>query len=186
MRFDRCLKCNISFEKLKPLLKDFYHNIDEPVFVAIHVPLSRKEEGEMKQDGRSILHEEVLYMGEAKKEQVDKILYDYGDIILNDGMSKFAVASIPSKDEIFIEKYKITYLYGRDLDKHTELMKKYSIRETESLVTAWDTFSPEHPGRCSRIDINGIDIYYVVNELKKLGMYRAKVIETGKGSFMPA
>lgn len=136
------------------------------------------KEEKLRGEGQEGIHEEILYLDGYKIVQIDKIFNKYGELLLNDGMSKFAVASHVTQDEIFIEKYKVTYIYSKKLEKYIEMMKRYKIKETKKLVTAWNTFSREHPGRCSRIEINGIDIYDVAEELKKQGMYRAKIIES--------
>lgn len=45
-------------------------------------------------------------------------------------------------------------------------------------VRLTNTFSQETPGECRRVSINGFDVYDVAEQLKKQGMYRAKIIES--------
>ena len=38
------IQANISFEKLKPLITEFYQSIPEPLFFVLQIPLSIQEE----------------------------------------------------------------------------------------------------------------------------------------------
>lgn len=51
-RKDNSLICNISFEKLKPILEEFYHGLDQPLFLALHVPLNQRRKIEGRGSGR--------------------------------------------------------------------------------------------------------------------------------------
>jgi enolase len=107
------------------------------------------------------------------------IMQAYGDIILNDGLSKFGVASEASRDEIFIAKYKIVYIFSKSIEKYVPLLRKYGLEEKEKLVTAWETFSKQTPGICRSVNINGNDIYNVRDKLAEHGMYKGQIREEG-------
>ncbi len=177
--FEKCENAiffHISFEKIRPLLADFLRHIDEPVFLAIHLPLTEQEEKEIR-DPDGYPHDEILYLDGCSRAEMAEILSKYGEVMLHDGPSQFAIASHTSKDEIFIQKYKIICIYSKQIDNYAELMKKYGITQTKTLVTAWDTFSEENPGACSSVTIDGKYMYDVVEELKQKGMYRAKIVK---------
>ena len=55
-----------------------------------------------------ILHQEVCYLDGQTRNQIDSILNSYGEILLEDGISQFAIASHVNHEEIFIQKYKLT------------------------------------------------------------------------------
>jgi hypothetical protein len=174
-RYSHGFMCNISFEKLEPLVKEFYRGLDDPVFLAIHIPLNQHEEKRFRGAAKEHFHDEVLYLDGCSVGQIDLIMQAYGEILFCDGMSKFAVASHVSKDEIFIEKYKLVYIMSENSDKYIPLLNKYGIIEKETLDTVWKTFLPEYPGECRRIRIKGKDIYYVVKKLREQGMYTGKI-----------
>jgi hypothetical protein len=92
-------------------------------------------------------------------------------------MSRFGIASHETSDELFVEKYKIIDIYSKNIKNYLSLMKKYSTDETKILITAWHTFSNENPCKCTKVIIDNKDIYDVVEELKKIGMYSAKVVK---------
>lgn len=175
--YDNDVYANVSFENLKPLIEEFYNTIDEPMFLALHVPLSQKEEQKYIKDGCTGFHEEIFYLNGCTRAQINFLFQTYGEILLNDGMSKFAIASHKTKDEIFVQKYKVVTIYGQNRLKYISLLEKYNLTQTDNLKTVWDTFSEQCPGECRRIFKNGKDIYSIVDELKQYGLYSAKVIK---------
>lgn len=174
---EKGLLFNISIEKIKPLIQDFILNLCEPLFLFIYAPLIENEEKELRKKNSDSFHSELLYLDGQTKKQIFEIITLYGELLINDGLSQFGIASHKSGDEIFIRKYKIIEIYSNDVKQYIHLMEKYSITETENLITAWDTFSRDFPGECSKVTVNNQNIYDVVEILKKRGMYRAKIVD---------
>ena len=173
---EQCVRANISFEKLNPMLTEFYHSLPEPLFFVLQLPLSIHEERKMGDS--NTFHQEVCYLDGQTKSQIDDIMEKYGQILLEDGMSQFAVASHVNNEEMFIQKYKLTAFYSSFPRRFIPFLKRYGLTETDNLITVWNTFSQETPGECRRVSINGFDVYDVAEQLKKQGMYRAKIIES--------
>ncbi len=171
------IRFNISFEKLEPLFHDFLDGLNEPVFLILHVPLNQKQEEKLQTTEKRSIHSEILYLDGQTKKQITEILDTYGQLLFNDGMSKMGVASHNNGDEIFIQKYKVVAIYSKNIERYAFLMKKYNIEKTNRLITPWDTFSPEHPGRCNRVTFNDMDVYDVVEKLKEQGLYQSKIVE---------
>lgn len=172
----KSIYANISFEKLKPILTEFYHNLPEPLFFVLQLPLFIHEE--RKLGDSNTFHQEVCYLDGQTKSQIDDIIEKYGQILLEDGMSQFAVASHVNNEEIFIQKYKLTAFYSSSPRRFIPFLQRYGLTETDNLITVWNTFSQETPGECRRVSINGFDVYDVAEQLKKQGLYRAKIIES--------
>lgn len=172
----KSIYANISFEKLKPILTEFYHSLPEPLFFVLQLPLFIHEE--RKLGDSNTFHQEVCYLDGQTKSQIDDIIEKYGQILLEDGMSQFAVASHVNNEEIFIQKYKLTAFYSSSPRRFIPFLQRYGLTETDNLITVWNTFSQETPGECRRVSINGFDVYDVAEQLKKQGMYRAKIIES--------
>ncbi len=166
---------NVSYEKLSALVTNFYQALPEPLFLVMQLPLSIDEENKMGFE--EILHQEVLYLDGQTQSQIDTIMTSYGQLLLSDGLSQFAIASHQSHEEIFIQKYKVVSIYSETPERYAVLLTKYGLHKTDHLITAWDTFSKDYPGDCRRICIEGLDAYNVADILKKQGMYRAKIIE---------
>ena len=127
------IRANISFEKLKSLLTEFYQSLPEPLFFVLQLPLSIQEERQLGHD--KILHQEVCYLDGQTRDQMDSILNTYGQILLEDGMSQFAIASHVNHEEIFIQKYKLTDLYSPSPRRFIPLLQRYGLTETDHLYT---------------------------------------------------
>lgn len=171
------IRLNISFEKLLPLIKEFLALLPEPIFLFIHLPLKKQEEDKLHKPGEFKLHSEILYLDGQTKKQIAEILDQHCNILLNDGLSQFGISSHKTGDEIFIQKYKIVSILSKNINSFIPLIENHDVVKTTTLVTAWDTFTQEAPGISTSVIIDGKDIYYVIEELKKLGMYSAKIVE---------
>ena len=146
------ITANLSFEKLSDFVHSFYAELDEPLFLAIHP------------DAES---DEVWYLDGMTKKQLTMILDGYGELLYQDGLSAFAIGSLTTEEELFVQKYKVLSIYSE-----TPLLKKYGMEPTGHLVTAWDTFSEEKPGAAERLEIAGQTVPDMIKELCKIGMYK--------------
>ena len=134
------LTCNLSFEKLPDFVRSFYAELEEPLFLAIHP------------DAES---DEVWYLDGMTKKQLTLILDGYGELLYQDGLSAFAIGSLATEEELFVQKYKVLSLYSPRNGRFEALLEQFGAVPTAHLVTAWDTFSAEYPGSASRLEIAG-------------------------------
>ena len=174
---NHCIQLNLSFEKIRPLLYDFLEQLEEPLFFVLQLPLSPQEEAKLRKRDTDPLHQMVSYLDGQTREEIRDILNQYGDLLLNDGISQFAIASHKTKEEIFIRTYKLINIYCYHPEKFNDLLEKYGLNQTDNLFTIWDTFSNETPGKAYLVTMNGINVYDVYNELVNIGMYDAKIID---------
>jgi len=174
---DSSILFNISFEKLRSLIYKFVEQLSEPLFFVLEIPLSEKEESELRENTSCPFHKKVCYLDGQSKEQIMEIFALYGELLLNDGISQFAIYSHATKDGIYIQKYKIASIFSHEPTKYIELLESFNLAQTKNIVTVWDNFSSETPGQVQRIEIDGINIFDVYDELVKKGMYIAKVVE---------
>lgn len=172
---NQCLRANISFEKLQPLVTEMYQSFPEPLFFVLQLPLTAQEEQQTGQNG--ILHQAVYYLDGQTQKQIDSILDSYGEVLWGDGISQFAIASHANHEEVFVQKYKLTDLYSAKPRRFIPLLERYGLEEAEHLVTVWDTFSQDAPGQCRRLCVKGLDAYEILERLQRRGMYKAKIIE---------
>jgi len=174
--FDNRILFNISFEKLETFIDEFVTQLVEPLFFVLELPLSRDEESEVRMKDTDPFHKKVCYLDGQSRKQIKEIFNLHGELLLNDGMSWFAVYSHDSNDGIYIQKYKVASIYSYEPTKYAGLLKRYGLDETEKLFTVWDTFSYETPGEALKIEIDGRTVYDVYSDLQKLGMYVAKIV----------
>ena len=151
------ITCNLSFEKLSDFIHAFYALLTEPLFLAIHP--------DAEQD-------EVWYLDGMTKKQLTMILDGYGELLLQDGLSAFAIGSLATEEELFVQKYKVLSLYSPNIRRMEKLLARFEVPRTDEIVTAWDTFSEKHPGEAQRLEIAGMTVPDVIADLQKIGMYK--------------
>ena len=118
------------------------------------------------------LGDEVWYLDGMTKKQLTMILDGYGELLYQDGLSAFAIGSLTTEEELFVQKYKVLSIYSETAKRFVPLLKKYGMEPTGHLVTAWDTFSEEKPGAAERLEIAGQTVPDMIKELCKIGMYK--------------
>ena len=151
------LTASLSFEKLADFVRAFYTRLDEPLFLAIHPDADT---------------DEVWYLDNMTKKQLTMILDGYGELLYQDGLSAFAVGSLATEEELFVQKYKVLSIYSPQIARFARLLEQYGAVRTNQLVTAWDMFSAEHPGEARRLEIAGMTVPDLIKELQKIGMYK--------------
>ena len=69
------------------------------------------------------------------KKQLTMILDGYGELLYQDGLSAFAIGSLTTEEELFVQKYKVLSIYSETAKRFVPLLKS----------TAWsrpDILSP--------------------------------------------
>lgn len=165
---------NIGVDKLRAVLEDFILMHSEPLFFILELPTNAFEEeldknGEIKQ-----FHKDVYYIDGCSRENAADLLDQVGEMLIQDGMAEFGFGGHESGDEIMICKYNLVILFGKEIGKYHDFLKKRGIPQTEELITAWDTFSQEAPGSCQMYSIDGRDVYDIPELYKTWGMYLAE------------
>ena len=96
----------------------FYAELDEPLFLAIHP------------DAES---DEVWYLDGMTKKQLTMILDGYGELLYQDGLSAFAIGSLTTEEELFVQKYKVLSIYSETAKRFVPLLKKYGMERPDIL-----------------------------------------------------
>jgi len=174
--YENSILLNLSFEKLEALVNEFCGLLSEPLYFVLEIPLSQQEESELRKDDTHPFHKKVCFLGGQSKDQIKAILREYGALLLNDGMSQFAVYSHAARDGIYVQKYKVVSIYNDRPTGYIEFLKRYGLAQTDKLLTVWDTFSHETPGEARKVEIDGNSIFDVYAELIKAGMHVAKIV----------
>ena len=168
---------NLSFKKLRSFVDDFIDGLVEPLRFVLEIPLKKDEEDELRKSNTDPFHKKICSLDWQSKAQIVDLMNNYGELLLNDGMSNFAIYSREPNDGIFVQKYKIISIFSQNPAKFIDFLDKYDLCETERLVTVWETFTHETPGETRAVTIDGIGIYNLYDKLVKLGMYIVKVAE---------
>ncbi|MDE5593350.1 MAG: hypothetical protein K2I75_05390 [Clostridiales bacterium] len=116
-------------------------------------------------------HNDVYYIDGLSASQAIALLDEYGELLVQDGLSSFGFGAHDSSSEIMSSKYNVITIFAKSPEAYNNLFSKHDIPLVEKCVTAWDTFTPTAHGECMRIEVDGNDVFSLPNKLKSRGIY---------------
>ncbi len=171
MKHSDFLTANVDADNIEDVLRHFILEQHGPIFFILELPCSVDEEKEIGSGG---LHKNVYYIDGLDSDRASLLLLSVGDLLINDGLCVFGFGSHFGGDEIMAGKYNVVTIYSKAPEKYTGFFERHEISQTENLITAWDTFTHENPGVSEKYEINGKDVYAIVDDLKDWGIYLAE------------
>ena len=156
----------VSAERIAPLVNSFIGLLDEPVFFFLELPKNINDEDN---DGYDIFYLDNCTLPVAKA-----IMKRYGELLIQDGISRFGFGSHMSNYEIYVRDYQQVSIYYPEKKKAAALLGDLDIKKTDKLITMWDGFSEETPGISIRVELNGENVYDIPENLRSEGMYRSE------------
>lgn len=168
------LMANVHAEKILEVFQHFIVIHDEPLFFILELPVSIDREKVIAKNIIKESHKDVYYIDGCSREECLALLIRYGDLLINDGLSKFGFGGHKSHDEIMLDSYNVVTIYSKELSKFNDFFEPYNIQFVEELVTAWKTFSKTSPGISEIYESNGKTVYDLPTELSEWGIYLAE------------
>lgn len=168
------LMANVHAEKILEVFQHFIVIHDEPLFFILELPVSIDREKVIAKNIIKESHKDVYYIDGCSREECLALLIRYGDLLINDGLSKFGFGGHKSHDEIMLDSYNVVTIYSKELSKFNDFFEPHDIQFVEELVTAWKTFSKTSPGISEIYESNGKTVYDLPTELSEWGIYLAE------------
>ena len=168
------LMANVHAEKISEVFQHFIVIHDEPLFFILELPVSIDREKVIAKNIIKESHKDVYYIDGCSREECLALLIRYGDLLVNDGLSKFGFGGHKSHDEIMLDSYNVVTIYSKELSKFNDFFEPHNIQFVEELVTAWKTFSKTSPGISEIYESNGKTVYDLPTELSEWGIYLAE------------
>ena len=168
------LMANVHSEKILEVFQHFIAIHDEPLFFILELPVSIDREKVVAKNIIKESHKDVYYIDGCSREECLALLIRYGDLLINDGLSKFGFGGHKSHDEIMLDSYNVVTIYSKELSKFNDFFEPHNIQFVEELVTAWKTFSKTSPGISEIYESNGKTVYDLPTELAEWGIYLAE------------
>ena len=165
----------LSAELIRPTIEALLKLLDEPHFFYLELPCDEKKENELRKTKRDPLHIDVYYLDNCTREVSLAILDRYGELLINDGLVRFGFGSHKTNEEINVLKYQQLVVYGDG--KYAAAFDGLGVKASDELRTMWDNFTPDTPGTCMSVEIEGEKIYDLPELLKDAGMYFAETRE---------
>ena len=168
------LMANVHAEKILEIFQHFIVIHDEPLFFILELPVSIDREKVIAKNIIKESHKDVYYIDGCSREECLALLIRYGDLLVNDGLSKFGFGGHKSHDEIMLDSYNVVTIYSKELSKFNDFFEAHNIQFVEELVIAWKTFSKTSPGISEIYESNGKTVYDLPEELAEWGIYLAE------------
>ena len=165
----------LSAGLIRSALEELLRLLDEPHFFYLELPCSEQKEKELRRSKQDPGHVDVYYLDNCTREVSLAILDRYGELLINDGLVRFGFGSHKTNDEIDVLRYQQLVVYGGE--KYAAAFEKPGVPRTDKLKTMWDNFTPDTPGACSSVEIEGEKIYDLPELLSEAGMYYAETRE---------
>lgn len=166
------ITANVNACKIADVVRHFITMQNEQLFFILEIPTSADEEAKLRESDEFPLHTDVYYIDRLTVDQALFLMKQYGDLLINDGMSEFGFGVCGSfSTEIMIHRYNVVSVYSKNPTQYADFFDSHNIPKVKRCFTAWQTFSNDNPGQCSRTDRDGISVYDLPEKLKDWGIY---------------
>lgn len=165
---------NVNAEKIEDVFQHFIAMQEERLFFILELPTLADEEEKLRKSDHDPMHKDVYYIDGLSREEALTLMIRYGKLLINDGISRFGFGVHDDSAELMLDKYNVVTLWTPQVDKYEDFFPAHNIPKVDECLTAWNTFSEDTPGECSRIDLNGKDVFDLVEELSQWGIYMAE------------
>ncbi len=166
----------LSAEIYEEAVSELVGKLVEPVFFFLEIPCSAEEEKMLRKSKSDPYHYNIYYLDNCTIPVAKAIMERYGELLANDGVSRFGFGSHSSNEEIYCKGYQTVSVYG-DVNKFKTVFEKENIPCEAEIKTLWDVLSYENTGTCSTVEINGETVNDIEVNLKSEGMYLADTVE---------
>ena len=170
-RSETLMTANIDARRIKEVFQHFICMQENDLFFILELPVSSDVEAKLRKADTDPMHKDIYYMDFLSKEEALTILIRYGELLINDGISRFGYGVHDNNAEIMRDKYNVITLWSNCMEKYDGFIEEQVIPRVDKSITAWDTFSSETPGTSSRIEIDGLSVYDLPEKLKEWGLY---------------
>lgn len=166
-----CFTANVNADKIKAILEHFVAIHNELLFFILELPSNQVNETEIYPGEVAVFHKDIYYIDGCTQEQCLILLEKIANLMINDGSCAFGFGCHQTQDEIMVGKYNVISLFTHQEYVYDGFFEQYGIYRTEKLLTAWDTFSQDFPGRSVRVDTDNKSVYDIPEMLADWGIY---------------
>ncbi|QAT42434.1 hypothetical protein [Aminipila luticellarii] len=168
------MRANVNADKIREVIQHFIFSQTSLLFFVLELPSNEIDEKRLRKCDYDSMHKDIYYIDGLSKEEILTLITNYGDLLINDGLSGFGFGSHDNTAEIMVDKYNVVTLWTHNMEKYDGFFEQHNINRTDKLVTAWDTFNDDTPGESFCFEVDGKNVFCLIDELKDWGIYFAK------------
>jgi hypothetical protein len=165
---------NVNTDKIEEVLQHFIISQSALLFFILELPSNEMDEKRLRKDNFAPLHKDIYYIDGLSKEEALALITNSGDLLINDGLCSFGFGCHDNAAEIMVGKYNVVTIWTKVIEKFDGFFEKHNIHRTDQLTTAWDTFNAANPGESFLYEVDGKNVYSLLEELKAWGIYFAE------------
>ena len=175
---DHTVDSVLSAELIGPLLDKAVKMLPEPHFFFVELPCTEDEEKELRRSKNDPSHYKVYYLDGCTEAVTHAIIKRYGELLINDGLTRFGFGSNSSDEEIYVLEYQQVQVYADD-DRFIPLFEELGAERVPEVKTVWDNFTSENVGVSFAVEIEGETTADIPEILRSEGMYYAETRANG-------
>lgn len=132
-RRDNILLANVNASKIEEVLQHFICMQEDRLFFILEIPANEKDEIKLRKSDRDPMHKDIYYIDGLTSEQALILLIRYGELLINDGLSKFGFGAHDGTAEIMRDKYNVITLWSKEISKYDDFLKHTTSRWSMSV-----------------------------------------------------
>lgn len=152
----------LSAELIVPAADAFIDTVDEPVFFFVELPAEDSQQYE------------IYYLDNCTKQVAKAVIERFGELLANDGVSRFGFGCNATDEEIYFEDYQEFSAYLKSPRKLAQKLEKLGAKRKQGFSTLWDTLSDDNVGCLSPVELDGETVFDIPQALQSAGMYKAQ------------
>lgn len=158
-----CIEGILSSELIEQAAEKFVLLADEPLFFFLELPNEDNNE-----------NTDIYYLDNCTEEVCLAIIKRYGQILSEDGISRFGFGSSKDDAEIYFKDYQEFHIYSPDIERMAKALDKLGVEKSDALQSMWDLLSDENVGCLRAVEIDGESVFDIPINLKSVGMYKSE------------
>ena len=156
------VKALLSGELILPAAKKLTELLEEPVFFFLELPQENSEEYD------------IYYLDNCTKQVAAAILDRYGELLAQDGVSRFGFGSHKTEEELYFGEYQELSVYAPGNSVYEEALEELGLEGLSEADSIWELLSDEEPGTLTAVEIEGETVFDLPELLKNAGIYKAE------------
>lgn len=168
------ISINVSAENIDNVFSTLCMKVKTPAFLVLEHGTNATIEESLRECETDSFHKDIYYFDGLETESFLQRYDQYKELLINDGFINYGYGSHNTTDEVFVGPYKIFTIYTNEIEKYLDSLLELSIPRVEVLKTVWDNVSVDTPATRMSVKYNEKDIYNMIEELTKTGLYFAE------------
>ena len=168
------LTINVSAENIAATFQRLAELPRGALFFTLEVGTQRDVEASLRMAPSDPFHTDVYYLDGLSQTAALSVYRKYERLFSSDCGVKFGIGSHEERDEVFVDGYKVFYVYTNEPDRYRAVLNMLGFREDPEIKTVWKTFTQQKPGERRVLAGEPKTIWDMIAELKPQGLYFAE------------